>query len=119
MYFVIIFVGAGYVQIVNSSVSSEGSLGYSFVHGTNGTLILRNLAISLNFTAEAPSFLSAEVGLIATIDACVFSSMTTLSARPLIVQHQSTAMAVRVSIVNSSFTGLVVWSHCCSASCFL
>jgi pyruvate-formate lyase-activating enzyme len=44
--------------------------------------------------------------------------MKTLSLRSLIMQHQSTGTAVRVSIVNSSFTGLVVWCYCCSTGCF-
>jgi hypothetical protein len=103
------FVGAGYVQIADSSILSGGSPGtYAFAVGVTGTLLLRDLLVSLNLTIEAGSFLSAENGLTAIIDNCEFANMTTASAHALILQHETSTAAVSVSIMNSVFSGLVV-----------
>jgi hypothetical protein len=73
---------------------------YSFIQGTLGTLLLKNLNISVNFANGSSSFLSAESRLNAAITTCAFSSMSTSSARALVVDHRSGLQGVNVAISN-------------------
>jgi hypothetical protein len=116
---VIIRIGSGYVRIIDSSVLSEGSaLGYDFIYGWTGTFLLQNLEVNLNFTSTLASIICLYQYLTAIISNCVFSSMTSTTHAALIVYHMDVAHAVEMTIANSSFIDLVVWSVCRSAACF-